>query len=404
DPYPVIAGGRILWVIDGYTTTDDYPYSRRINLNEATSNTYSPHGLATGQTGEVNYIRNSVKATVDAFSGAVHIYQWGKGSPILESWKKSFPGLIQPQNAIPTQLFPHLRYPEVMFDAQRLILTQYHVEDPAAFYAGQNFWAVPSDPSILENLGQKQLGKISQPPYYLTLNMPGSSQAVFSLTSVLTFQNRPNMAAYLAVNSKPGDRQYGQITVLQLPQNQTVSGPGQIQNQFENFTRASKELTQLRARQGGSRVTQGNLVTVPLGGGLLSVEPVYVLAGSPANSGSFPQLKRVFTYFDGQTGSEPTLTASLADLFGSLGQPPTTGPPTGPPGGQVNAQVLKFLQQADKFYARAQSELKAGRLDLYYRDILKMKTALDQARNAAKSAKSGEHGSPTPTPSPSPTG
>jgi uncharacterized membrane protein (UPF0182 family) len=404
DPYPVIAGGRILWVIDGYTTTDDYPYSRRINLNAATTNTYSPHGLAAGQTGEINYIRNSVKATVDAFSGAVHIYQWGKASPVLESWKKSFPGLIQPQNAIPQPLFPHLRYPEVLFDAQRLILTQYHVTDPAAFYAGQNFWAVPKDPSILENPGQKNLGKISQPPYYLTLNMPGSSGAAFSLTSVLTFQNRPNLAAYLGVNSDPNSRQYGQMTILQLPQNQSISGPGQIQNQFENFPRASIELTQLRARQGGSRVTQGNLVTIPFGGGLLSVEPVYVSASARANSGSYPQLKRVFTYFNGQTGYEPTLSQSLAQLFGVLGQAPTSGAPAGPPGGQLNAQVLHFLQQADSFYTQALAELRAGRLDLYYRDILKMKTALDQARNAAKSAKTGQRGSRTPAPSPSPTG
>ena len=404
DPYPVVAGGKILWVIDGYTTTDDYPYSRRVNLSEATSNTYSPKGLAVGQTGEINYIRNSVKATVDAFSGAVHIYQWGKASPILSSWKKSFPGLISPQSAIPKPLVPHLRYPEVLFDTQRLILTQYHVQDPAAFYAGQNFWAVPADPSILENPGQKKLGGISQPPYYLTLNMPGSSRPAFSLTSVLTFQSRPNLAAYVGVNSDPQSPQYGQMTVLQLPQSQAISGPGQIQNQFENFTRASKELTQLRARQGGSRVTQGNLVTVPLGGGLLSVEPVYVSASAKANSGSFPQLKRVFTFFDGQTGYEPTLTSSLADLFGTLGQPPTTGPPGRPPGGQVNAQVLQFLQQANKFYEQAQAELKDGRLDLYYRDIVKMKAALDQARNAAKTAKTGQGGSATPIPSPSPTG
>ncbi|MGN6790779.1 MAG: UPF0182 family membrane protein [Streptosporangiaceae bacterium] len=404
DPYPVVADGKILWVIDGYTTTNDYPYSRRVNLNEATSNTYSPRGSAVGQTGQINYIRNSVKATVNAFTGEVHIYQWGKPSPILSSWMKSFPGLISPQSAIPPQLSPHLRYPQVLFDTQRLILTQYHVRDPAAFYAGQNFWAVPADPSILENKTQKGLAGVSQPPYYLTLNMPGAAGPQFSLTSVLTFQSRPNLAAYVAVNSHPGDPQYGQITILQLPQNQAISGPGQIQNQFENFPRASIELTQLRARQGGSRVTQGNLVTVPLGGGLLSVEPVYVSAGSQANSGSYPQLKRVFTYFNGQTGYEPTLSQSLAQLFGSFGQPPTTGAPGAPPGGQVNAQVLQFLQQANKFYLRAQAELKQGRLDLYYRDILKMKTALDQARNAAKSAKTGQRVSPTPIPSPSPTG
>ena len=399
DPYPVIAGGQILWVIDGYTSTNDYPYSRRINLNQVTANTYSPNGLAVGQTGQVNYLRNSVKATVNAYTGAVHVYQWGKASPVLRSWEKSFPGLISPQSAIPKLLLPHLRYPEVLFDAQRQIITQFHVQDPAAFYAGQNFWAVPPDPSILENKAQKQLAGISQPPYYLTLDTPGAAGPAFSLTSVLTFQSRANLSAFVSVNSNPQDPHYGQITVLQLPQNQAISGPGQIQNQFENFPRASIELTQLR--KGGSLVTQGNLVTIPLGGGLLSIEPVYVSAAAQANTGSYPQLKRVFTYFNGQTGYEPTLSESLADLFGSFGQPPPAAGGQGGTGGQVSAQVLRLLAQADRDYARAQAALRQGRLDLYYRDILAMKTALDEARNAAKAGKAGQQGSPSPSASPS---
>ncbi len=400
DPYPVLAGGQILWVIDGYTSTNDYPYSKRVNLNQVSANTYSPGGLAVGQTGQVNYLRNSVKVTVNAYTGAVQLYQWGKASPVLRSWMKSFPGLITPQRDIPKLLLPHLRYPEVLFDAQRQIITQFHVQDPAAFYAGQNFWAVPPDPSILENKQQKQLAGTSQPPYYLTLNTPGTATAAFSLTSVLTFQNRANLAAFVSVNSNPQDPHYGQITVLQLPQNQAISGPGQIQNQFENFPRASVELTQLR--RGGSLVTQGNLVTIPLGGSLLSIEPVYVSASAQANTGSYPQLKRVFTYFNGQTGYEPTLSESLADLFGSFGQPPPTSGQGGTGGGQVSAQVRQFLAQANKFYAKAQADLRHGRLDLYYQDILAMKTALDEARNAAKPPKTGQHGSPPPTATPSP--
>src|SRR5262249_15663126 len=200
-PYPVIAGGKVLWVIDGYTTTNDYPYSKRISLNQATSNTYSPNGLAVGQTGQVNYVRNSVKATVDAYSGAVHLYQWGPNSPVLTSWMKSFPGLISPRRDVPPELLAHLRYPEVLFTPQGLLLTQFHVTDPGAFYGGQNFWAVPTDPSILLNKGQKQLAGVSQPPYYLTLNMPGTPSPEFSLTSALTFQSRANLAAFLAVNS-----------------------------------------------------------------------------------------------------------------------------------------------------------------------------------------------------------
>ncbi len=397
DPYPIIAGGQILWVIDGYTTTDNYPYSQRISLGEATTNTYSPGGLAVGPAGQINYIRNSVKATVNAYTGAVHLYQWGTTSPVLRTWMKAFPGLISPRKQIPPALLPHLTYPEGLFHAQRLILTQFHVQDP-----GQNFWAVPSDPSILLNKDQKQLAPISQPPYYLTLGVPGTVSPQFSLTTVLTFHGRQNLAAYLAVNSDPKSRHYGQITILQLPQNQVVSGPGQIQNAFENFPTASIELTQLR--KGGSQVTQGNLVTVPLGGSLLSIEPVYVSAAAVGNAGAYPQLKRVFTYFGGQTGYASTLAGSLAELFGSLGQPGAgTGGTSGATGGHVSALVLQFLAQAEQDYNRAQAELHAGRLDLYYQDILNMKAALDQAKNAAAPAKAGTRGTgPSSSPSPVP--
>ncbi len=226
---------------------------------------------------------------------------------------------------------PHLRYPEVLFDAQRLILTQFHVTNPASFYGGQNFWAVPSDPSVLKNKGEANLAGISQPPYYLTMTMPGQTGPAFSLTSALTFHDRSNLAAYVAVNSDPQSPQYGHIEVLQLPQNQVIDGPGQIQNQFENFPSASIELTQLR--KGGSQVIQGNLVTIPLGDGFLSVEPVYVSASAQGNTtGAFPQLKRVFTFFGGQVGYSSTLAGSLAELFGAVGAQQPSGPGGPAPG------------------------------------------------------------------------
>ncbi len=400
DPYPVIAGGQVLWVVDGYTTTDNYPYSKRINLGQASSNTYSPGGLEAGPSGQVNYIRNSVKATVNAYTGAVHLYQWSTASPVLSAWMKSFPGLISPSKDIPPSLLPHLRYPEGLFDAQRLIITQFHVQDPAAFYGGQNFWAVPPDPSILLNRGQQQLAGISQPPYYLTLGMPGTSTPDFSLAGVLTFHGRQNLAAFVAVNSDPQSARYGQITVLQLPQNQVVSGPAQIQNQFESDPVASVELTQLR--KGGSRVTQGNLVTVPLGGSLLSIEPVYVSASAQANTGSYPQLKRVFTYFNGQVGYASTLAGSLAQLFGSLGQPAggAAGGPSRTSGGQVNALVLQYLNQAARDYSQAQAALRGGRLGLFYQEIQKMNAALVLARTAAQASKGGTPPGVSPAPAP----
>ena len=397
DPYPVVANGQILWVVDGYTTTDNYPYSKRISLSQATSNTYSPGGLAVGPSGEINYIRNSVKATVNAYTGAVHLYQWeSTPDPVLRAWMSAFPGLISPRSAIPAQLLPHLRYPEVLFDVQRQILTQFHLlpSQPTQFYGGQNFWSVPSDPS----LGVRST--ISQPPYYLTLDVPGYSGPEFSLTTLLTPRNRANLAAFMAVDSNPKSPDYGTIRILQLPQNTAILGPEQVHGQFENDTTAAKELSLFRTE--GSQVRLGNLVTVPLGGALLSVEPVYVQA-SAATGGAYPALRRVFAYYNGSEGYAPTLAEALAQAIGGTGsQAPGQGPTT-QPAGHVSAAVRLYLAQAEQFYAQAQAALRSGNLAAYQADILKMKSALDAANKAAQaSAVAPSHGHPSPSPSPSP--
>jgi uncharacterized protein len=396
DPYPVVANGQILWVVDGYTATDNYPYSERINLDQVTSNTYSPSGLAVGpNSGQVNYLRNSVKATVNAYTGAVHIYQWGPANPLLRTWMKTFPGLVQPQSAIPSALLPHLRYPEVLFDAQRQILAQFHVQQAPAFYGGQNFWAIPNDPTAPESF------QITQPPYYFTLDMPGASGPEFSLTSLFTPRGRPNLAAFMAVNSNPLSPDYGKIVLLQLPQDTAIPGPNQVQQNFESFAPASEQLSLLR--RGGSKVILGNLVTVPLGGGLLSVEPVYVQASSVTNSGSYPQLRKVFTYFNGtgNVGFANTLAASLAQSFGSTTAPSSGGAPTSSTG-HLSAAVLGFLAQAEKDYDQAQAALRGNppNFTVYGEDIAKMKAALDQAQQAAGGTAKG--GKPTATPSASP--
>jgi uncharacterized protein len=407
DPYPVVENGQIVWVVDGYTATDNYPYSERINLNQATSNTYSPSGLAVGpNSGEVNYLRNSVKATVNAYTGAVTLYQWGPANALLRTWEEAFPGLIKPMKDIPTALLPHLRYPEVLFDAQRQILAQFHVTQPTSFYGGQNFWAIPNDPSAPAGV------QISQPPYYMTLDMPGSTTPEFSLSTLFTPRGRSNLAAFMAVNSNPQSPGYGQIEILQLPQDTAILGPEQVQSNFESFAPASEQLSLLR--RGGSKVAQGNLVTVPLGGGLLSVEPVYVLASSSSNTGAYPQLRKVFTYYNvtGGVGFANTLAESLAESLGSA--PPTS--PTSPSSpvsstGHVSAQVTAYIAQAEQDYNLAQAALQANppNFTLYGQEIAKMKTALDKAQLAAQPAKSSTgaggkaaaHGRPSPSAKPS---
>ena len=357
DPYPAVVDNRIVWIVDGYTTTDGFPYAARTSLSQATNDTLAQTRAGSRKPrGEVNYIRNSVKATVDAYSGDVHLYQWGPSDPVLKTWMKAFPGIVQPESAIPTDLRAHLRYPEDLFKVQRTLLSKYHITDPHAFYAGTDYWRVPDDPT-------NETQTVPQPPYYLTLAMPGETKPTFQLTTTLLQNNRPNMAAFVAVESDPSSPDYGTMTVLQLPSNTQVNGPGQTANEFESFTPASTELSLLR--RGGSRVTLGNLLTLPLGGSFLYVEPVYLKS---AGATSFPTLKRVLVSWNGTIAYEPTLSKALDVAFGTstATPPPTTGQPNPPPTtGGVSAQVAKLVTQLQRAQAAADAALRAGDLSAY---------------------------------------
>ena len=246
NPYPVVAHGQIFWVVDGYTTTD-------------------PGGSVAGQpTGAINYIRNSVKAVVNAYTGSVSLYQWGAKDPVLQTWMNAFPGVIKPQKDVPSYLLPHLRYPPDLFEVQRQMLARYHVLQAQSFYSGQNFWAVPNDPSNSQSA--------AMPPYYLTMTMP------------LVQRGRENMAAYLAVDSNPRSADYGQMRVLSLPQNTAILGPAQVQSTFESDPTASQQLSLYR--QNGSTVIEGNLITLPVGGALIYEEPIYIQAAGAGASSS----------------------------------------------------------------------------------------------------------------------
>ena len=292
NPYPVVANGQILWVVDGYTTTGLYPYSQRLSMDQATSTSDAPGGTVAGEpTGDINYIRNSVKAVVNAYTGSVTLYQWDASDPILKTWMNAFPGIIKPRSDIPAALMPHLRYPPDLFEVQRQILTQFHVLSAQSFYGGQNFWAVPDEPST--STGSSSSQSASQPPYYQTMQMPGT-EAEFSMTSPLVQRGRQNLAAYMAVDSNPQSPGYGTIRVLQLPQDTAILGPQQVQSTFESDPTISSQLSLYR--QNGSKVIEGNLITLPVGGALVYEEPIYIQAAGTtggSTSGSYPVLKRV---------------------------------------------------------------------------------------------------------------
>ena len=372
DPYPAIVDGKVLWIIDGYTTSAGYPYARRTSLSTSTADALTANSTAvTAQSNTtVNYIRNSVKATVDAYDGTVSLYQWDEKDPVLKTWMKAFPKSVKPKSAISKDLLDHVRYPEDIFRVQRDILSSYHVKNSDAFYGGQDFWRVPTDPSTFgANAG-------AQPPYYMTLQMPGSKNPTFSLTTPFVPRGgRENLSAFAAVNSTAGP-DYGKISVLQLPRSTNIAGPSQVASNFEAKPEVANTLSLLR--QGGSDVVLGNLLTLPVGNGLLYVQPVYVRATS--NSAAYPLLQKVLVSFGDVIGFDSSLKGALDQVFG--GNSGTSSSNTSNPDATTNnssADLASALQRAKQALSDGQAALAKGDFAAYGRAQDRLKAALAAA-------------------------
>ncbi|MFJ6212906.1 UPF0182 family protein [Streptomyces sp. NPDC092296] len=413
DPYPVVVDGRVQWVVDGYTTSNGYPYSSRTTLGDATADSLTGSGREVlAQANQVNYIRNSVKATVDAFTGAVTLYQWDDKDPVLKTWMKAFPGTVKPRSAIGADLLPHLRYPQDLFKVQRDLLTRYHVTDPAAFYASSDVWKVPTDPTSNSHA--------DQPPYYLTVRMPGED-AAFSLTTSFVPNRRDNLAAFMAVNANPGP-DYGKMHILTMPEKSdgnTIPGPKQVQAKFNSYPGIATDINLLK--QGDSTLEYGNLLTLPVGNGLLYVEPVYV-RGAGVN---YPRLRKVLAVFGGSDNIAytDTLQEALKQVLGvgagpeqgggSSTTPPSTGggttaPPStgGGTGTPVSPQVQRALDDAQQAFEAGQKALKDGDWATYGAEQQKLRDALNAAVQAGRPstpATTPPTGTPATTPAPSTT-
>jgi uncharacterized protein len=311
DPYPAVVDGRITWIVDGYTTLENYPYAERTPLGESTTDALQPGqgGVRPELDRDVSYLRNSVKATVDAYDGTVTLYAFDETDPVLQTWMKTFPGTVRPASDISPSLRSHLRYPEDQFKVQRELLTRYHVDTPGDFFNNVSFWNVPSDPSPQGSGGGSAL---PQPPYYILAGQPGQpgSASSFQLTSALVFQEREFLSAYLSVSSDPDT--YGQMTLLRLPDNTTTQGPQLVQSALVSDPDVSQEIG-LLSRNGQSTVEYGNLLTLPVAGGLLFVEPVYIERAN--QEVSYPQLARVLVFYDGRVGFAPTLAGALDQVL-----------------------------------------------------------------------------------------
>ncbi len=379
DPYPAVVGGKIVWIVDGYTTSAGYPYSEGTSLAAATTDALTRNSASiTAQANQrVSYIRNSVKATVDAYNGTVTLYQWDQKDPVLKSWMKAFPKTVQPKSAISKDLLEHIRYPEDLFRVQRDILASYHVKTAAAFYGGQDFWRVPSDPSSFgSNSG-------AQPPYYLTLKLPNEKTPAFSLTTPFVPRGvRENLTAFAVVNSKPGT-DYGKITVLQLPRSTNIAGPSQIASNFEAKPDVANALSLLR--QGGSDVVLGNLLTLPVGGGLLYVQPVYVKATS--NASAYPLLQKVLVSFGDNIGFDSSLKGALDQVFGGNSGTSSATTPSSPTTANSSADLSAALASAKQAIADGQAALAKGDFAAYGRAQDRLKSAIAAAIAAQSRAK-----------------
>ncbi|WP_338933366.1 UPF0182 family protein [Streptomyces netropsis] len=375
DAYPAVVGGRIQWIVDAYTTTNGYPYASRTTLGDTTADSLTTGQRAVvAQQNQVNYIRNSVKATVDAYDGTVKLYQWDTKDPVLKTWMKAFPGTVKAKSQIDSDLMDHMRYPQDLFKVQRELLTRYHVTNPGTFYTGSERWEVPNDPTTKS--------KNAVPPYYLSMKMPDQQEQSFSLTTTLTPKSRENLGAFMAVDADAKSPDYGKIRILKLPSETTVSGPQQVQSKFNGDPEIANKINILK--RGDSEIEYGNLLTVPLDGGLLYVEPVYV-RGAGTN---FPRLKKVLVTYGEKTAFEDDLTKALDVVFGVKSPDSPTKPPgdtpTKPP--SQDPTVKQALKDAQDAFDASQKALDDKDWTAYGKAQQSLKEALDRAAKAEAAA------------------
>ncbi|MFF8839512.1 UPF0182 family protein [Streptomyces sp. NPDC015130] len=389
DAYPAVVDGRIQWIVDAYTTTNGYPYASRTTLGDTTADSLTvgnQQRAVVAQQNQVNYIRNSVKATVDAYDGTVNLYQWDTQDPVLKTWMKAFPGTVKAKSAIDGDLMKHLRYPQDMFKVQRELLTRYHVTDPAQFYSGSDAWQVPDDPTNKDGN--------AVPPYYLSMKMPGDTAQRFSLTTTFTPNGRPNLGGFMAVDADATSKEYGRLRLLRVTED--VPGPAQVQSKLNGLPDVAQFVRDMKGAD--SDIQYGNLLTVPLDGGFLYVEPVY----AQGRNALYPLLKKVAVSYvdadqpDGDTTKDTTvfednLTDALNAVFGvDAPTPPTTPPPgtTPPPPTSNDAALKAAIADAQKAYDAGEAALQKGDWTAYGKAQEDLQDALQRAADAGAKLKS----------------
>ncbi len=351
DSYPTIVDGKVLWVVDGYTTTDQYPQAQRESFQTMTTDSQTqPSGVRTLPTDQVNYVRNAVKATVDAYTGKVTLYAWDDTDPMLAAWRSAFPNTVLDKDQIPADLLPHLRYPEDMFKVQRYQYARYHVTDPSDFFSGTNQWAVPEDPVRTGN---------SQTPIRMYSRDPENGKQVWSLLSSYVPRTKSNLVGVVAADSDATSPDFGKILVEE-PRSENVPGPTQAYNNLITDPKITRE-TQ-RFKLGDATTQYGSVTSVPLDSGLMYVVPVYAQR-SQTDATSYLTLRYVMVQYGSQVGIGVTLVDAISDMAGST-PPPDENPPSDgnqKPTKGDRAKARALLQQAQADFAAADQALQQGK-------------------------------------------
>lgn len=351
DPYLVIrADGSLVWLIDGYTVTDRFPYAERV-------------------AGFGNYVRNSVKAVVDAYHGSVTFYLADPQDPVIRAYGQALPGLLRPLAEMPADLRAHIRYPAGLFAIQARMYATYHMQDPRVFYNKEDLWSIPRQ---ADGRGERELE-----PYYTIMRLPGEAREEFVLLMLFTPLRRDNMIAWLAARSD--GEHYGRLTAFLFPKQRLIYGPRQIAARIDQDPVISQQLSLWNQR--GSTVIRGSLLAIPIEESLIYVEPLYLAA----EKGSIPELKRVFVAYANQIAMEETLEASLQAIFGRRRPTATAAaripgtPDAGPQGDGVAAQV----NRAWEAWTRAQESLRRGDWGAYGEAQRRLEEALRALRERA---------------------
>ena len=385
DPYLAVTEGGYVWIMDAYTTSDAYPYSQAVNLAEVTAELLPPQ--------EVNYIRNSVKVVVDAYDGSVTYYA-DLDEPIMQAWDRAFPGVFTSVDAAPEEVRAHFRYPENLFQTQAFQYANYHVEDPAAFYRKQDFWEIPTDPTI-QSAGTEQAatpvpGSSARKllPSYQLLRLPGEAEERFHLMIPFEPENRLNLVGWMAANSDPDG--YGELVAFTLPAGRDVDGPSLVFSRINSDQAFSAARTLLGT--GGSEVQFGDLLTIPIEDSILYVLPMYVRARQES---AVPELKLVMVVNGTSVSVADNLPDAIEDATGAVsgGEPE----PPGGGGGTVDEQVEELLAEAVQHFAAAEAALRAGDLATYQSEQEQAQALVEQATQLL-TGETGGAASPSPAP------